>query len=376
MFIMLMISSMTPAQFLLINEVDLGSRQIEILNPGGAPIPPNHFIQFFRYNGLTVGPPESLVITGYSGEIIVFPINLFPPGTTHVGIIVVDTTNGYDAHDSFGFIIDEDSSQPFVGDLSPWNGKAKMGDDGQTYQRCFSSQPKHPEAFFQTASTSPGQENPCGSDIIGDPHFLQTLIDHQANEPISICYDVSGQSGQSIFILQDKLVETRVEGILLDDYYMHEIRLEMKREHLIIGTKLISFHNKIYKWNTQEIFYLENARIECLSNEKMMIEIWRKDNGSLKMIIEKSKNNFGIEHLDVGFPNLDLDSTRYGGLLGDIQQKKVSVLKSGIRADKECFVEVEGKEIVGRLEVRGRRECVLIPLKELVKPKKMADYVR
>lgn len=254
-----------------------------------------------------------------------------------------------------------------------------------------------PPAFIEALSTSLGLENPCSSskkhshslfffcieiflqfffaDVNGDPHFIQTLLDYQTHEPISICYDVSGQSEESIFILKDKLVDVKVEGILLDDYYMHKIKIEIETERLIVDTKLIFYQNKIVRWSENEIFYIKNLRIECLSKEKMTIEIWRNERENLKMMIEKSKNNFGIEHLDVSFSNLNLNENRFGGLLGDVQRKKITVLKRGIKGDKELSIEVDGKEIRGRLEMRKGRECILISTKELIKQKKMFNYV-
>lgn len=163
----------------------------------------------------------------------------------------------------------------------------------------------------------------------------------------------------------------KIYGILLDDYYIHKFEIQIQNKRLIINKNSISFQKRIFQWKINEILFWENTRIEFLSTKKLKIQIF-----NLNLIIKNSKNNFGIEHLDFSFLNFHLKTLKYGGLLGDIQEKNLSVNQRMIvQKNQDIFVNVNGYKIKGKIERRGKRECIFIPIEDLIKPKRIHDYI-
>lgn len=69
---------------------------------------------------------------------------------------------------------------------------------------------------------------------------------------VNICHDVSGEPQQSIFILEDRKIGVKVEGVLFDDYYLHKIKishLDDNHEKIVINENTIDYNGKIYKCN-------------------------------------------------------------------------------------------------------------------------------
>lgn len=372
--LMTLLSTVFASQ-LRINEVDTVGRFVEIYNPGGFAITDSIEVKAFLKVDLAANDwfsSSTQSIQGQNGEYIVIQYsNPFP--TTKV--IMIALTNNDVYFDTFGFILPGFTSYQITGDYSEWSGKFKTFD--QVYSRCDSLDANSPEAF-QATDSSINSQNPCSiASGNGDPHFIQTLLDNRTSQPINICYDVSGQSGQSIFILKDNFLETTIEGVLLDDYYMHRINIDLKGISLIIGTKSIFFQNRVNKWSKNEILYFRDTRIECLSNNKIKIEVW-SEKGNLIIIIKKSMNQFGIEHLDISFPDFKFvneNERRYGGLLGDVQRKNISI-DSRVQGEGQLSIDADGKKIMGSLKRREGRECALVSFKELVGSSKVYKYVR
>lgn len=86
----------------------------------------------------------------------------------------------------------------------------------------------------------------------GDPHFLQIVNDKNTNKDIPLCYDISGESGNSIYIIEDINTSSKIFGVLLDDYYMHSIFIsQFGRKTVEFSVDKISIfqdNHKIINW--------------------------------------------------------------------------------------------------------------------------------
>lgn len=123
--------------------------------------------------------------------------------------------------------------------------------------------------------------------------------------------------------------------------------------------------------------YFEDVEITFNTNE-MRIDIFHENTVGLSILITKSKNNYGLEHLDINFDKIDYkksSKTRYGGLIGDIQRQGISVTR-GIQYDKRVSISIDDKIFAGRIIKKSEKECILVPFKEVIKPKTRDYYVR
>lgn len=209
--------------------------------------------------------------------------------------------------------------------------------------------------------------------ISDDPHFIQTLFDDKTNKSQNICYDVNGLSKQSIFILEDKLSQSKIEGILMDDYYIHKIKVIHLGKWMKITNKFIIYQNEKYNWKENTSFMTENIRID-FKKYLMSIEMIN-EKYSLTTIVTKSKNKFGVEHLNVNFENLSKNEKRYGRILGDINKKSMIILTERIQDNQDISVEIENVKLKGKWEKRLNNECILLPFEELLGKNRKTDYI-
>lgn len=193
------------------------------------------------------------------------------------------------------------------------------------------------------------------------------------NLPFHICYDVTGQSQQSIFILQDKFVQTKIEGVLFDDYYMHRIKIYQNHNSLVINRKSIEYNGKYYDWFNNGRLIFENLLVYIKDNEIKVKCILGKH--QLTTVISKSINNFGIEYLDVHFENMSKNENRYCGLLGDINGKEISILEGKIQENNIVSVKVDNELLLGRWERRSSGNCILLSFDKLIKPEMKKNYI-
>lgn len=202
---------------------------------------------------------------------------------------------------------------------------------------------------------------------------MQSFTDEETNENFHICYDVSGESHQAIFFLEDRMIGTKIEGILLGDYYLHQMKIHREEEILTVKRTSFEYNGKTYKW-------LENGRIILdkfiINTKNVLAEITiinKKD--ELKIIVKKIQNEFGVWHLDINFKNLNLkeninlNNKRFGGIIGDIANRNISLLK-------ENTVKIDNKRIInGKLKKRKNFDCILLPFENLIQPKTKNYYV-
>lgn len=209
--------------------------------------------------------------------------------------------------------------------------------------------------------------------MTGDPHFYQTIHDKVTKEPINICYDVVGNTQQSIFLLEDKFTETIVKGILLDDYYFHQINIIQKEKMMKINTKLLNYNGNSYNWSTKrKILRFDNIQI-TLNLNKVDVQVY-VGFFNLTATIIRSINKFHYQHLDVTFGKMDKMNSRYGGLIGDIGKKNFQITK-GIQFERDTIVKVNDQVVMTKSKKRQMKNCIFINIDELLRPKKLNYYL-
>lgn len=367
------------AQCPLINEFKYVSNpfsvQIELYNALGGPTVSACVLDVFNTNGKNL---DCLPIAPMApGEIRVFTPDL-PLERTDDFLVTVSQNQSPDVDlgihlsdlieatifDSFYYPLRDPTVFPglFLNKVPEWKDQGKWNEADSVY-RC-GLLPRNPTQWFtENTPNTIGAANDCGGDVTGDPHFVQTIVDKKTGKQRNICYDVSGKSGQSIYILKDNVHDIKVEGVLLDDYYMHEIRLTIEGRPMSVSKHGIIYMGKRYEWEGYNILYLEGATV-TVSRNVVTVQITKSDSTVFTIKIKRSINKFEVEHLDVNFLDLERDLTRYSGIIGDVQQKEFSIVDS-VQSRNSVEVSVDGKLIRGRLERRDQMECILLSFDSL-----------
>lgn len=213
-------------------------------------------------------------------------------------------------------------------------------------------------------------------DIYDDPHIFQTIVNDKINKSINICYDISGKSQQKIFILEDKYLDTKIEGILLDDYYIHKVHIYQKDRQVEIDRKALKLDKNTYNWNDVCLFCYENIQISM--NQKHTLKFVINDDKydrQITVFIKKSANEFGIEHLDISFQGLTNEKNRYGGIIGHIGKKNIHILEEGIQNKNDILVQIEDKKIMGKWKITHTQNCILLPFRKIIENQTLTQFI-
>lgn len=160
---------------------------------------------------------------------------------------------------------------------------------------------------------------------------------------------------------------------------MHEIKINHNELSLKIDRETIEYNGEKYEWMANSRIIFKDIEID-IKQKILEIEI---SNGKYKLIVvvEKSVNKLGVQHLDVSFKGIDYTrregnmKKRYGGLIGDIGRKNISVMKNTVQEKEDVDVEIDKRFLSGKLEKRFANHCILLPIKQLIEPKHLNDYV-
>lgn len=208
----------------------------------------------------------------------------------------------------------------------------------------------------------------------GDPHFSQYVEDELTEKEKLICYDVSGESGQSVFILSINK-EYEIYGKLLDDYYMHQIHI-------------LQNHKQLFNMTTNHLFY-KNTLIDSLQNglNKQMtfndFQIFLKGNmiilkhindDKFKIKIIRQENFLGQNFLDISFDLEMLKKENLGGLIGDVGNNHYKFFQT-VQQNNNKFVLVNGMLKTAELKDRQSQNCLLFNTKDLIKDHSYNNYV-
>lgn len=192
---------------------------------------------------------------------------------------------------------------------------------------------------------------------------------------INICHYISGKSRQKILILDDKLTNWKVEGILLDGYHLNEIHLRNEENLLKINAKSFFYLENEYKWNENKLFLFDNIKLETKKNR--LIITLADNNDKFTTIIERFMNKYATFYLNIEFQMLGvvneiigIDKDRYDGLFSEVENNekvKWKIEKRKVKIGKEL--------LLGKKNKNSSSYCILLPIKQLIESDKLQSYV-
>lgn len=138
----------------------------------------------------------------------------------------------------------------------------------------------------------------------GDPHFRQPIIDETTWLVNYVCYDVSGKTGEYLYIAGFKRNNLKVFAQLKDDYYMHKIIIQSPFGNVTITKELIILDNKqIYNWEIGQANF--QTKFFYYFNKKNKVVLEMRTNSlkkfPLTILIEKGENLMNEVYFNVGF---------------------------------------------------------------------------
>lgn len=211
----------------------------------------------------------------------------------------------------------------------------------------------------------------------GDPHFIQIIKDISTNKSIPICYDVTGNAGQSIFILEDKLTSTKVYGVLLDDYYMHTIKIIHRGEIYAFGTRNITINRQqSFPWPEDDMFKKINELFKFdVIKDKINIQIKSEmRNHKLEINLKRTSNKLTGDFLDVYFNEFYNNYKRYNGILGHIG-KQIICLIEPIQDTSKALIKLNNQLVPVEHKKRSIGKCWFVQFEDIISPLKANDFV-
>ncbi|CAD5115531.1 DgyrCDS4499 [Dimorphilus gyrociliatus] len=212
--------------------------------------------------------------------------------------------------------------------------------------------------------------------VEGDPHFSQLIVDRQTEQIERICYDVSGKSGDYIEIYTHQPTKTYVYGQLLDDYYMHIIKIFSTLGNVTVSTKHVKFNNEVlYAWeesNDIRLYHRGGYMIK-IDDNSVTVEVVNKEDMTFR--VTRSKHPVTGHYLDFGvFGMLKYDNV--DGLLGRIGNNLFKFYD---------FVQTEDNTKRGTILINGHfavaskksksNSCWLVDVKDVLHPYSITDYI-
>lgn len=210
------------------------------------------------------------------------------------------------------------------------------------------------------------------SNVISDPHFFQIVYDKKKNATESICYDVTGKSGQLIIIARNDKIDATVYGRLKDDYYMHEIIISASNKNLTVGLKNIQIDDKEIEWVSSwtKVYAIENFTYK-MTNSRIDINI--DDDTFPTVSVSRGVHGQSSMHLNVEF-----SSTKQieEGLMGHVNKNDYQFYNSVQRFSAYGAIKVNKIMAPAWLKTMGHQSCWYMALKNLLAPSTIDDYLR
>lgn len=214
------------------------------------------------------------------------------------------------------------------------------------------------------------------SGAVGDPHFSQYVQDEITKDRKLICYDVTGEAGQSIFILSINKNEYEIYGKLLDDYYLHSFQIISNGKQLFfLTTNNIFYKNRfISVWNgnfNKKNLFLNDFQISIKENS-LTFKNLKNDEFKLKII--RNKNYLGKMYLDINFDLEMMKKEFLGGLIGDISNHFYKFFQN-VQNNHKQFILVNKNVKSAELIKRGKEKCFLFNVFDLIPKNHFQKYV-
>lgn len=240
----------------------------------------------------------------------------------------------------------------------------------QFYAECLNSELKVPKIYSQPLTCNP----PSSNSAQGDPHFTQIIQNSlsQTNDKRKICYDVTGKAGQNIHIISFFNQYINVYGKLLDDYYMHQIKIVSPLHNLTIFThQILQNGNVLTIWKDRpENFYhhLNGFSLKFIGRNLLKIQKISMDNeNKFSLIFERGSNYDQRKYLNIQIQRENQeDYNGIGGLLGRIGNNKYKIYDTVQDNQDKIFTNINGKFVWGEKKASNDDECIFFQLKDLI----------
>ncbi|CAD5115524.1 DgyrCDS4491 [Dimorphilus gyrociliatus] len=195
--------------------------------------------------------------------------------------------------------------------------------------------------------------------VSGDPHFVQTVFDEANKDRKLICYDVTGEAGDHIEILTQNSSKTIIKGELIDDNYMHLIKITYLDGNIISSTEGTKFSDGLFiDWSNR----IEPQKIErdthsiIYNGPSITIELKNMDDSiqNLNFTIKRLYHTLTGYFLDINFNHL-VNYEGLGGLLGRIGNNKFVFFGTAEEAEDDTdsskiAVNVNGQTMLSALQ--------------------------
>ncbi|CAD5115532.1 DgyrCDS4500 [Dimorphilus gyrociliatus] len=214
---------------------------------------------------------------------------------------------------------------------------------------------------------------------LGDPHFTQFVVDSRTGKSMRICYDVTGEANNRIFIYKHLQSKTSLYGTLKNDYYMHEITVGSLVSNITVTTNYIKIdHDRKFEWKTSGGFELTKSKYYIIKFTKNVTKIESTDGrfGNVKFEIRRSMSNFKNVYLDVNILRLN-NYKGIGDLLGEVGNSRFEFYTSVAEYEGEGMgsIKVNNHLFLATQKKRNGMDCWLIDADDVVYPKQLENFV-
>lgn len=119
-----------------------------------------------------------------------------------------------------------------------------------------------------------------------------------------------------------------------------------------------------------------NVEVVLLNERTAQFTISNDERQKIIVNVKKSKNSFGVEHLDVGFESIDRRrGERYAGLIGDVQKMNVERVNN-IQENDKVILKINERIIYGKERNSMMNKCIFVPIKDILSSNSYEKYVR
>ncbi|CAD5115530.1 DgyrCDS4498 [Dimorphilus gyrociliatus] len=217
--------------------------------------------------------------------------------------------------------------------------------------------------------------------IEGDPHFIQSVKDIATGKIHRVCYDVKGVAGDRIEIYKDKKSNSAIEGVLMDDYYMHIIRVSAEGCNVEITPKEVRLNKRIvFDWTSDPKRMSIERNNACMvrkaGNTVEVVGLSKELFGGVNYIVKRSDHEVTGHFLDVNVEGL-VNYANSEGLLGVVGNNKFKFYKS-VQGDDNISrgtVVVNGYFTTAREIQREGLSCWLMDTENVVYPRPISNFI-
>lgn len=224
----------------------------------------------------------------------------------------------------------------------------------------------------------------------GDPHFTQIVFDEKTGKSHKICYDVTGKKGEKINIINFVNKNISIFGELMDDYYMHKIKIQQEKFLSYFDVYGFYLNNKkkekkiqFYSWNEifreKQINFFQTFKIISLKKNICKI-IFNKMQEIIK--VEKITRNLNSQYLNIQIENLNKNYHKLDGLIGYVGNLPLTFFNQiqnpnslNSPNSQQVFIQIRDEIKIAKQIQRDKQNCILIQFNHLIQPKFRHQFI-